>query len=147
VEDLPQPAPHRLVWAFAAAPAAAALALGLVMAVVTRSLAAGLGVGAFGLLLFGYPATLLLGLPAYLALRRRMRLTPLRCALAGAVIGGAPLLLIFAANLAASGFSTRDLDDIVIPALGATAAGALGGVVFWAFAAWTPRRPAATGSE
>lgn len=135
------PVPHRMVWAFAAAPAAGALVIALIMAAMTGSLTAGLGMAAFGLLLVGYPAALVLGLPAWLFLRRRVRPTPLRCAAAGAAIAGLPLLVIMGVTMLAEGASTRDLGNLLLP-LGAALAGAVGGVVFWVAAAWSPRRAA-----
>ena len=135
-----QPAPHRLVWAFAAAPAAGALVIALGMAAVTGSLAGGLFIGGFGVALVGYPATLIVGLPAYLALRRRMRLTLVRCAVAGAAIAGVPLMIVMSVMMLADGASMRDLGNLLLP-IGAAVAGAVGGLVFWAVAAWTPRRP------
>lgn len=129
---LPQPSGRRLAAAFVAAPLAALLALAVAMAAVARDPQAGLAIAVFGLV-FAAPATLMLGAPLWFAIRHRVRATAGRCAAAGALIGGAPPLLL---TLPSVGQVTGpdDLIGALFVPVGAVAAGALGGVVFWAVA-------------
>lgn len=126
---IPQPSGRRLAAAFVAAPLAGLLALALLMAAVARDPQAGVAIAVFGLVLFAAPATLILGVPLWFAIRHRVRATAGRCAAVGAVIGGAPPLLLILPSIG----QVTGPDDLVgalaVP-VGAVAAGALGGVVF-----------------
>lgn len=129
---IPQPSGRRLAAAFVAAPLAGLLALAVAMAALARDPQAGLAIAVFGLV-FAAAVTLMLGVPLWFAIRHRGRATAGRCAAAGAVIGGAPLLLLILPSIG----QVTGPDDLVgalaVP-VGAVAAGALGGVVFWAIA-------------
>jgi len=98
--------------------------------------------------LFGaYPAALVLGVPALLALRGRVRASPLNCAVTGAVVASLPWLLlglISSPDFASSDGHTTVQDGAMtwwgwvelFEFVGAIAlAGAAGGIVFWAVAA------------
>jgi hypothetical protein len=88
---------RRLALAFIVAPGAAAL----VMAIL-QPLYAGLPdfwdrvfrTALINAVVGGYPAALILGVPAYLLLRKRLRPTILNCAAVGAVIAALPWLLL-----------------------------------------------------
>lgn len=129
----PQPSGRRLAAAFVAAPLAAVLALAVAMAAVAGDPQAGVAIAVFGSVLFAGPATLMLGVPLWFAIRHRVRATAGRCAAAGAVIGGAPPLLMMLPSISQV-TGPHDLVGALFVPVGAVAAGALGGVVFWAVA-------------
>jgi hypothetical protein len=150
------------VWRVAAAFAIAPLAASLVYALMAPAYA---GLPRFSdrvirtamVYLFGaYPQSLLLGVPALLALRKRLRPTPVTCGLVGAIIASAPWLILGMLTTADYSYDDGhvtavhgqktfwgwvDLADFT----GQLATlGALGGVVFWMIAA-AGRRPANSG--
>lgn len=95
-----------------------------------------------------YPTAVVLGLPAYLTLRRHFAAQPFACALAGFVVAALPWTLLV---LAGSGASQASIDGRATVIDGHTTAygwlqniemlltigtfGAIGGLVFWAVAA------------
>lgn len=125
--------------AFVAAPVSGAAAVGLTIGLIDPPFDVALKIAVFGLLVFALPATVLLGLPLYLVLRRRVRLTVITAASAGAVVGAAPALLMNLALLS-QGLARNAAEVLALPLL-ATAPGALGGLVFWAVVARPPLRP------
>lgn len=144
------PPTWRVVLGFAVAPAAAALLFALLVPAydglpshfdrVWRSSLTYLLVG-------GYPAALLLGIPAFIVLKTRVNPTPLNCGLAGAAIASLPWLLL--SLLSAPNFASTDghvtYNNGVITAYGlmnlATLVGEVAGLgffaglVFWAVVA------------
>ncbi|HYD45892.1 MAG TPA: hypothetical protein VEA79_11575 [Phenylobacterium sp.] len=106
--------------------------------------------------LFGaYPATLLLGLPAYLILRSRLRPSAWICALAGAVVAATPFLslsLLSTPDFAYAGGHVTVMNGQItfwgyvqrarfIGLIGLF--GALAGLVFWLIAAAGFKHPSA----
>ena len=94
---LTQPPLWRVVLAFMLTPAVAATGLACFMPAYDglpdywdRVQRTALTFALFG----GYPATLVLGLPAYLFLRSRVRATALNCATTGALIASAPWFVL-----------------------------------------------------
>ena len=146
-EDLerPHPAPLRLVLGFVLAP--------LVPAVVfaTHQRWARPDIDRFSddvliALVFGYPAVLLLGIPAYLALHRFLRPRLATCALVGGCVAALPWFALSIAILRQPPMS-RSCDALTFHSwcehLGALTApaeafllGAIGGVVFWLCTVW-----------
>src|SRR5580658_5529325 len=92
-----QPPLWRVLAAFAGAPLAAALILACIQPAydglpspadrIFRTFLLYLIIGAI-------PPTVLVGIPVYLVLRKRLRPTPLNCALAGAVVASLPWLIL-----------------------------------------------------
>lgn len=127
---------RRLAWAFLSAPAISALILGLAAAFSQASLGLdqmlliGIPVAVVGLLVLGYPLTLLFGIPAYLLLRRRATLTLFNSTLTGALVAGAPFLVLLALGPARKIISgITPAADLQICAL-VFGAGAVGGFAF-----------------
>jgi hypothetical protein len=97
MREVAQPPLWRVLAAFAGAPVAAALALACVLPAydglpnlldrIFRTFLLYLIIGAC-------PPAVLVGLPTYLVLRRRLRPTPLNCAFAGAAEASLPWLLL-----------------------------------------------------
>lgn len=154
------PAAWRVAVAFVAAPLV--VAVGLAWAEppyggpdrMRRVVEAGIAYALVG----AYPPALLLGVPAFLALRRRLRPTALNCMLVGAAVAALPWLLLGpllpgSDDATIMGRATR-IDGRTTPwgwfllarFVAMTAgAGAVGGAVFWLTAAarmprWPPRR-------
>jgi hypothetical protein len=155
----PVPPPHstwRVVAAFLIAPLAAAAAMaclepgyGLTNAVERIYRTAIFYSGA-------YPSTIILGLPTFLFLRRKVAASPLNCVLAGAFVADAPwtALLIALSFLNGQGYSASfgGHDTIVDGhttvwgwielgkfSLELAAFGAFGGLIFWLIAAARPQ--------
>lgn len=144
------PPAWRVGLAFLLAPAAAALVCACLFPLYPGSpdLAGRIWLTSIAYLLFGgYPAAIVLGLPAFFVLRDRIRFTLLNCAIVGTVVGGAPwifLSLLSSVNYRfgnghvtdQSGMTTLwgwlDLGVFVLQFAGL---GGFGGLVFWAVAA------------
>ena len=141
----------RIAVAFLAAPVAAAIAMawfdalhGELREPAGRVLSTAIAYAMMG----AYPPTLMLGVPAFFALRRRLWPTPLNCMLVGAAVAALPwvlieLLLPGGDNAEVNGRATR-IDErttlwgwFVVGRFVATVAGAgaVGGAVFWLVAA------------
>ena len=95
-------------------------------------LGAGLGVSA----LFGTLQAFLLGLPLYLLLEHRMRLTAVRCGLTGAAVAAAPFALphlvdLIQKGLVRPGWSSSMYVRHYSPLGVLVVAGSAAGVVFW----------------
>ncbi len=97
----PAPPAWRIILAFLIAPGAAALAFACLGAVVTSppegapDTIGWIGIMTYLYALFGaYLPTLVLGVPAFLVLRRWLRPTLLNCALVGAAVAAGPWLLM-----------------------------------------------------
>jgi hypothetical protein len=84
------------------------------------------------MLLGAGPATVLVGLPIYFALRGRVRATLLLCCVIGAIVGVLPLLAwrAIAGDWAGAAFTWQDIVALASPAT----AGAAGGAAFWLIA-------------
>ncbi len=154
VEARSRPPIWRIALAFLLAPAAAALAYACLLPLygglpdladrVWRTFL-------LYLLLGGYPATVVLGLPAFFALKSRLYPTPLSCGLVGAIIAAVPWLLLgllSSPNYAYSnGHVTHENGSITLAGLldlgafGAqlAALGFFAGLVFWFVAAFRVR--------
>jgi hypothetical protein len=136
------PGVDRVIQAFAFAPVTAALPGMVMLALYMAPYAPGAGwmkpLAIFGLIVgaWAYPVALVLGLPCYVLLHKVIRLSLLRSAIVGAVIGGLATMGFF--RLAAPELRmTLTLGGrMAWPGLLAVAmaSGALPGVVFWAIA-------------
>lgn len=92
----------------------------------------------------GYPAAFVLGLPAFLILRKKLRLSPLNCAVVGAVAASLPWLLLGLISNPRYAYSNGHIThqsgsktwwgwvDLFTFVGEIAALGALTGVVFWA---------------
>lgn len=122
----------RTILAFTLAPAVAALILACVALFArTGGVAAALSLW-LAFTTYGYIATLSIGVPAFLILKKRISLTPLVCGVAGALIAVLPLALL---SLLANG-------SVLEPALVVflAAPGLVGGLLFWVLAFGMPKR-------
>ena len=141
----------RVLLAFALAPAVAAFAFSCVSplyAGLTNLLERIVRTFPVVLVFGGYLPTLVVGLPAFAVLRRRLRPTLLNCTVVGASVAGLPWLLFSllpAANSASiDGVATVTNHHVTLfglwvglkLALGIGLFGALGGASFWLIAAW-----------
>jgi hypothetical protein len=122
----------RTAWAFAIAPGATTALVALVAELCDRD-----GTGPL-VLFFGlfaaYVPTLLFGLPAYIVLRNRIKLTLIACSAVGAAVAGLPWVLAF------TGFAVLQRSIGFIPIQSALTVfvalfGGIGGVIFWLIAA------------
>jgi hypothetical protein len=100
---MPEPLPlRRVVLAFLAAPAAIAIILGIAAGLsqvrfgIESILFYGVATAGVGLFVVAYPLTLVVGVPAYLLLRRRTTLTIAKAIVAGALVAGVPFSLLLA---------------------------------------------------
>jgi hypothetical protein len=127
------PSAWRVAIAFVTAPTAAALALAWVVPLygVMPDHAQPV-IGSAVLYAFGaYATTLVFGLPTFLALRRRLRPTLIRCILVGVAVAAAPWLLLAL-------FTPRGDAAITDFVARIAAVGAVGGAVFWLLALACP---------
>ena len=95
----------------------------------------------------GYPAAFVLGVPAFLILRKKLRPSALNCAATGAVVASFPWLLVGLISNPVSAYSNGHVThqngaktwwgwvDLFTFVGEIAAPGALAGVVFWAIAA------------
>jgi hypothetical protein len=143
--DLPRPEPtlERVIQAFAispvtaGAPCAAALGLFMVFSGGIWSTSLWLrAVGGSALLVaaWAYPVTFILGVPLYVVLRKRVRLTGLNSTIAGATIGGLVALLGAAAPELRDNLLLRGLIGWPHLLVLGAACGALPGLTFCAIA-------------
>jgi membrane-bound ClpP family serine protease len=144
-----EPSWKRVVLAFLAAPTAPVL---LALLAVAPSAAGGFVDFEALLLVFfaggavlAYAATLLLGVPAYLLLRRRVELWVGSALLAGALVasGGAMLflgVLWLTRGARGLGLSLQDLPGFVALLAATALPGAFSGWVFWRVMTWGRRR-------
>jgi hypothetical protein len=137
----PRPRLWRVILGFLVAPLAGGVCYTAIEALISWPSGASLGEAARTLtaltLYGGYPIALVVGVPAYLALRRLLRPRPLVAALAGGAVAVLPcLLILYWPSLA--GRSPRAegwlLEEATFLAL-VLAAGAAGGLAFWLCAA------------
>lgn len=140
----------RLGYAFVLGPLAGAL--GIPVAILAYMLATGgpaaidfglAAMAAFYGVLFGIPATVVIALPGFMLLRRRLGPRPLWLVLLGAGTTSVPFAAMFIAPFALRGDGSTVAAGLVVLST-ITAGGALGGWVFWLIAAWRPKdaRPA-----
>jgi hypothetical protein len=95
----------------------------------------------------GYPAALVLGVPAFLILRKKLRPSALNCAVTGAVVASFPWLLLGLISNPDYAYSNGHIThqngaktwwgwvDLFTSVSDIAALGGLAGVVFWAIAA------------
>lgn len=135
----------RLVLAFVAAPSAPVLLFALPL--IPSFGADGFAVVLFVLFAYGallaYGSTLLIGVPAYLLLRRRIELWAGNALLAGALVasGGAILILggLWLTKGAQGPGPLQDLPGLVALLAVTALPGAFGGWVFWRVMSWGRR--------
>lgn len=128
---------HRghVLWAFLTAPMAGAVTLG-VTSVWTSNGDPSMGVlMAMGGAMVGYLIAFVLGVPAYLLLRRRVKPRLIYPVLVGGVIAAAP----FAVGDLASGSALANPSVLSSVAGMAFLSGAVGGLVFWLIAVKTDK--------
>jgi hypothetical protein len=138
----------RIIQAFVIAPMTAGIACGLGFSLLGLALAASghlaslsrweIGAAMFAVLVgvWAYPIALVVGVPLYVLLRHWIPLTPLRCTMVGAVVGGAVAMTYLELNLP-RGLPTLLLHGLIgwphYLALG-LASGALPGFCFYVIA-------------
>ena len=162
---LPTPRLWRVALGFLVAPLAGGAAISAMALADASPLSDAFSFAALAVLYGGYPPALVLGIPAYLALRRRVRPRPATLALAGGTIAILPWLWAMYWPGLRAGVSSQ-VGNCVSEINGATtwcghlenakylalifAAGAVGGLAFWLCAAWrdpnlAPKAPAGDG--
>ncbi len=119
----------RVVSAFLLAPLITAFALACAQPPYLGGLPAVLKATVVFALIGGYPAAILLGVPAFLILRRIARPSALNCAATGACVATLPWLAL----ALVTGFWREAINFLAFLGIIATA-GAVGGVVFWVIA-------------
>ena len=135
---------ERIGWAFVAAPLVGAAVLAGVAAAIGEAEGA-TNFALAGLVLVGFPATALFGLPIYLALRGWAPLRLWTAVPAGALTAVAPFLLAMATaplQPHPEGVMSVVANWASMAAM-ALAPGAAGGAAFWFVAAWTLGTPRA----
>ncbi|NBJ12404.1 hypothetical protein [Microvirga arsenatis] len=140
-----RPNPYRVFFGFLIAPVAGALAYAGILAAIgtivgSKGVIAGTATMFVIALIFAAGSTILLGVPTYLVIRRRDRLTLLNIVLASGILGWAPSLIMTSSTLwylAAVHPWERSLPNIPVAMLQhwglAIASGVAGGLAFWAY--------------
>jgi hypothetical protein len=140
-----RPNPDRVFFGFLLAPVAGAFAYASAIAIIgiimgAREVAEGAASMFVFALIFAVGSTVILGIPAYLAIRRRDRLTLLNVALASGILGWAPSLLFTGSELwylATMHRWDRSLPSFPVAMIQhwglSFGSGVAGGLVFWAY--------------
>ncbi|CAH1678178.1 IncF plasmid conjugative transfer protein TraG [Hyphomicrobiales bacterium] len=145
IERLPQASGKRIFVAFLFAPVLPAVVMGFILSSVFQGMTLLYGFGV-SLIVGGYIPMLVVGIPIYQGLKRRISPKLLTCAAAGGAVASCPLLVLLLMGAphsatvgdvatARNGVTTLGGWALAMPYLGGVfALGAIGGFVFWAIA-------------